>query len=258
MLIVDVFSSDDGAPNDERRALTEVVQSPHTNRVIVLDVYGGMMDIGWADRVIEPLRAACRPFVDAELPSPCVAARTLLGELQGTLDRLEVEQQRFSNVQFVAIAIEPLGVGSRVHIARLGALRVWLCGANPPRTLGREDAWPLDDEVDGFERPTIVTATVRPTHRWNVRDDGGPGFKLVDETEIAATAARAYREETLDITDPRDVSLVVMSHPFWTDIEATEMPVASTHAELAKGIKAHVDRVETWRALATVILARPI
>jgi hypothetical protein len=257
MLIVDVFSSDSGEASDERRTMNAVFRSVGSNRIVVLEVSGGMMDLGWAQRTLEPLRAPCQAFVDDVASAPSAAATELVQALQRTLDRIELEQRLFSTARFVALDIEPsVAGGSRVHVARVGGARVWLCGKNAPRSIGREDAWPFEPGEHVFDRPVILTACLRPRHRWNVRADGGRGFELIDESELAVEASRAYREETLDLTDANDVSLVIVTHPFWTEIAADDVPRAATHLEIAKGVKALVDPIERWDALAAVASLR--
>lgn len=243
MLIVDVFSSDKRPPHDERRTMCELIHGEGTNRLVLLEVAGGMMDLGWAQRSIEWVRDPCRAYVEGE-GSPSADAKELREALQRTLDRLEIERRLFSSAQFVAIEL-----ASRVHVARIGAARVSLCGASAPRTIGREDAW----APPGLEHPVIVTACLRPTHRWNVSDS--PGWTLVDETAIATKSACVYREETFEVA-PSDVSLVVMSHTFWAELPE-ELPRAATHAEIAKGVAALADAAPQG-ALAAVVLAHPV
>ena len=224
--------------------MNAVVCSPDANRLVVFDVSGGMMDIGWAQRATPRIAATCQAFVDG-------TTRDLVSEIRGALDQLEEGQHVFVNVQLVALEIAAIPGGARIQVSRIGAPRIWICGTRPPRTLGYEDSWPFDSGAH------VVTASLRSRRRWNARDDGGEGFVLVDETDIADDAARPYREESFDITDRNDVSLVVMNHPFWTEVDTAKMPSASTHAEITSVMTELVGSVSGWDALAAVVRVLP-
>lgn len=243
------YSSDRGSPDDERRSVNGVVASPDSSRLVVFRVSGGMMDLGWAQRASPDVIGACRAFVDG-------TSSDLLHDIRAVLDRMEVEQCRFATVQFLALDVEAIGDGTRVKVARCGATRLFVCGPRPARTIGLEDAWPFEPGEHGFDAPVIVTAALRPRHRWNVRSDGGEGFVLMDETEAADAGARACRESVIELADPSDVSLVVVSHPFWTELDGAEMPSASAHAEIASSVERLVGAASHGDAFAVVVPLR--
>ncbi len=172
-------------------------------------VSGGMMDVGWADRVVDVVRPAADAFVAGGGLARFVDA------VVDALTAVERADKLFGSVELAAIQ----RVDGGWRVGRIGGARLFAVGDGAHgsvHVVGAEDVIALPQ--DG---PTLVSAALVPRGRWRV--DRGPGWTWVDESHEAATAVRRVRVD--DVADAR--RLVVVAHPGWTALDVASCATSS-------------------------------
>lgn len=206
-------------PDVERGARVASLMRASSTGVALLDISGGMMDLGWADSVAEQLGDVAGRFADGG------SHDALVSDVIDRLSEIEHRNRWYATVQLVAV--------NRAHdswrIGRIGGARVFADEGTVEdaalRVVGSEDVLALADGP-----PTIITAALTPRGRWRV--DQGPGWAFVDEREAAEQAARHFRVDTVNGRPP----LVVVGHPGWVGLAACGPFVAPRAPVLQLGV----------------------
>jgi uncharacterized protein YndB with AHSA1/START domain len=170
----------------EARRATLVHASAHA--VLVLDVSGGMMDLGWAEQLRAPLAPVATRFVRSR------DVATLVAETVDTISRVEHDARMYASVELTAIVRDD----GAWRLARIGGARV-TAGTD---VVGTEDVLTVGDV-------TVVSAALVPRGRWRV--DRGPGWTFVDESADADAAMRAVRVDVVR----NDAALSIAGQSGW-------------------------------------------
>ncbi len=211
-----IFSTDAAVETEERR--TASLACSGERRVAVVTISGGMMDLGWAHRLMRPASASMERFVSGTVPHFSDAVRSFVGSLRQILTNSECDHKWWCSVQFVALEL----TGSRCRLARIGGMRVLGLGPGFHKPLGTEDVLSLPPGAPG-----IVTAYLLPDAQWRVT--GGNGWVQQDAKGEAERMAALVREELHD-TEGME-SIAVLSHPFWTEVNQSRAAEPSSQEE---------------------------
>lgn len=208
-----------------------------------MSLSGGMMDLGWAHRVAGPVSETTARLVDGSADfSGSVAS--FVGALRAVLTHSERVHRWWCSAQFTALEL----TSTHCLLARLGGMRVLSFQERGNKSLGREDVMSLGPGSPPF----IATASLLPDVHW--KSAAGGGWVLEDETEAAERMAAAVREEQYELSGR--VSLAVMTHPLWTEVQAPGGSVSLSHAELTQAMCGLVEQARSNHKNGMVAVVR--
>lgn len=237
---VSVYTSD-CEPRDAERRIAHVTASSAC-RVAVVSLSGGMMDIGWAQRLLSPVSAVADRFVSTADEFGAATSR-FIADLRRELTEHERRLRLWCSAEFLLLEATAAGVRS----ARIGGLRLWSAAPGAVGPVGKEDVLALPPGG-----PAMITiAHLIPDVHWKVSTGGG--WDLQDEAADAERQASQVRIEHYETSQP--LCLAVLTHPFWTTIPTSEIALASTPRELERGLRGLVDAARQQRkhALAAIV-----
>ncbi len=238
---VSIFSTDAEPDGEERR--TANMACSGERRLAIVSISGGLMDLGWANKLVQPVSGPMERLVSGTIPDFSTAVRSFAGSVRSILTHSEREHRWWCSIQFVALEL----TASRCQLARIGGMRVLAFAQGATDPLGTEDVLSI---IPGGS-PRITTACLLPDVHWKVA--GGGGWVLHDETGEAERMAALVREEQHDTRGI--VSIAVLTHPFWTEVELPRAAAPPSHQESTRAIRELVQRagLRQSSALAAVV-----
>ncbi len=239
---VSVFSADPRPLEEERRTVN--IARFGENRLAVVSVSGGMMDLGWAHRGAGPILEPTTRLVAGTIADFSKAIASFVLSLRATLTHSERTHRWWCSVQFAALE----WTDSQCRLARLGGMRVFSFGQGSREILGKEDVMSL---FPGGP-PIIATSCLIPDVHWKVA--GGDGWVLNDETAEAEQQAAAIREEQHDKS--ANVSLAVITHPFWVEAGEPSVSAPSSYHDVVRTMRELVKKAQPERLNALVAVVR--
>ncbi|HNN91272.1 MAG TPA: hypothetical protein PKI03_03345 [Pseudomonadota bacterium] len=241
MAIAVSIHTSDCEPDDAERRSAHVTASGAC-RVAVVSLSGGMMDIGWAQRLMSPVRGVADRFVSTADEFGAATSR-FIAELRRELTEHERRQRLWCSAAFLLLEAAP----TCLRTARIGGLRLWRAAPGGAGPVGKEDVLALP-----FGGPASITvAQLIPDVHWMV--SAGSGWELKDEAADAERQASQVRIEQVARNQP--LCLAVLTHPFWTAIPESELASLLDPRDLEPVLRQRVDaaRKEGKQALAAVV-----
>ena len=238
---IDIFTSDTGPQEAERR--TAHLATIGENRVAVVTVSGGMMDLGWAHHLVQPATDVAKRFATAQVGFTEASAR-FVKEIRCTLTEKEQNSRYWCSAEFLLLELS----ATTYRTARLGGLRLWSWGPHFVGPVGREDVFAFPSGGP----PVISTASLLPDVHWKIAEGGG--WKLLDESAEADRFAAQVRYAEYD---RQGLScLAVLTHPFWPEIAETDLASLSSAQSISNSLQSQVQQAQLRRRNVLAALVR--